>query len=448
MEAQAFVAEETGKYRVTVGEEVGGGELGKQVVQYIADSVTTCHMTPDTDGLTNYRECSRPLDLPNGGTTSIAGYGDLTVAFRSDNGWVRVKLHDVAHAPLLSYNLISLPSLALKGHTYAGDKDGVTLKLKGRKTVHFPLIGKLCRQYGYRPEAKGRVVDTACVEIASGQAKAPTTPTDINTSHCTYGHTHEVLLKKPAEQQGVNLSGKLHEYRGCSMVKGLWNPIARSTHTRADTFCPSRVPAATAPYCRREGVYSGGGRHRRGGVTSRRREDVRLGQRVQPRHHDGGVAPGATRNARGASGRTWSRGREGASGNPTTTSVSPGRSDFRGINGSGSSDDSRTSSESNNSNDSGDLPALVGRPARDLEVFGELSALQSGRTRSQSRGLTMSASYADVLSAYAMRAVVVNKTMEKKATEIERAHDSLLEERLEKEREWLEELERCGAQLD
>ena len=53
------------------------------------------------------------------------------VAFRSDNGWVHVKLHDVAHAPLLSYNLISLPFLALKGHTYAGDIDGVTLKLKG-----------------------------------------------------------------------------------------------------------------------------------------------------------------------------------------------------------------------------------------------------------------------------------------------------------------------------
>ena len=62
--------------------------------------------------------------------------------------------------PLFSY-LVLLPFLALKGHTYAGNKDGVTLKLKGGKTVHFPLIGKICRQYGYRPGAKGRVVDTA-----------------------------------------------------------------------------------------------------------------------------------------------------------------------------------------------------------------------------------------------------------------------------------------------
>ena len=46
-------------------EEVGGGELGKQVVQYIADSAATCNMTPDADGLTNYRKCGRPLGLAN-----------------------------------------------------------------------------------------------------------------------------------------------------------------------------------------------------------------------------------------------------------------------------------------------------------------------------------------------------------------------------------------------
>ena len=152
------------------------------------------------------RECSRPLGRSKVETTSIAGYGE-PVAFRSDNRWVHVKLHHVAHALLLSYSPISLPSLALKDHTYAGDKDNVTLKLKGGETVHFPLIGKRCRQYGYRPEANGRVVDTSCPVNAPRQAKAPTTATGINTFYCTYGHTHKVLLKKTAEQQEFNLSG-------------------------------------------------------------------------------------------------------------------------------------------------------------------------------------------------------------------------------------------------
>ena len=137
--SKAFVTKKIGKCSVMVGEEVGVGEVGKQVVQYVTDGAATCNTTPDADGLTNYRECSRPLGLANGGTASVADHGDLTVAFRPDKGWMHVKLRHVAYAPVLRYSLISLPPLALKSHTYAGDRDGVTLKLKGGKTVRFPL---------------------------------------------------------------------------------------------------------------------------------------------------------------------------------------------------------------------------------------------------------------------------------------------------------------------
>ena len=164
------------------------------------------------------------------------------------------------------------------------------------------------------------MVDTACAVIAPGQVRAPATPTDINTFHCTCGYTHEVLLKKTVEQQELNLSREFHECLGCSMAKGLRKPIARSMHTRAGALFPSR-DQATAPYYRRGGVYNGGGRGRGGRVKSRWREDRKFGQRVRPRH-DGGVAPGATCNVRGASGRTWSRGRRGVEGNPPTPSVS------------------------------------------------------------------------------------------------------------------------------
>ena len=50
VETQAFVAKETGKCRMVVGEEVGGGELGKQVVQFIADSTAICNMRSYVDG--------------------------------------------------------------------------------------------------------------------------------------------------------------------------------------------------------------------------------------------------------------------------------------------------------------------------------------------------------------------------------------------------------------
>ena len=42
VEAQAFVAKETGKCRLMVGKKVGGGGIGKQVMQYIADIAATC----------------------------------------------------------------------------------------------------------------------------------------------------------------------------------------------------------------------------------------------------------------------------------------------------------------------------------------------------------------------------------------------------------------------
>ena len=348
VESQAFAATEAGKCNAAIDDREGGEALDKQVVQYIADSAATCNMTPDADGLTNYRECSRPLGLANGEEISIVGYGDLTVNFRPDHRWVRVKMNDVAHVPQLSHNLISLPSMTLKGHTYMGDKGGVTLKLKGGETVFFPLVGKLCRQYGFRPEAAGSMVDSACTTIAPGKTKTPTTPTDINILHCTSGHTHEVLLKK--EQQGVNPSGELHECRGCSMARGLRKSIARSTHTGADTLRLSRTPAAAAPYCQRGGVYSGGGRERGGGVKSRRKEGARRGQRVQPRQRSGGVAPGVTRNARGASGRIRSRGSGGAEGYPPTPSASPGRGGasgrIRSRGSGGAEDDTSTPSAS------------------------------------------------------------------------------------------------------
>ena len=121
------------------------------------------------------------------------------------------------------------------------------------------------------------------------------------------------------------------------------------------------------------------------------------------------------------------------------SSVSPGRADFGGID---------ASSDISNSNDSGDLPMRMGRPARDLEVSSELLALQSGRKRSQSWGLIMSASNADALLAYAMRTVEAKSTVEEVAAEMERAHDSLLEECLEKKREWPEKLERRVVLLE
>ena len=141
-EENVFAANATVKCSLRIGEEVGDGELDKQVAQYIADSGATCRMTPDADGPTNYRECSRPLGLANRRKIFIAGYGDLTVTFRFNDSWVHAKLHDVTHAPLLSHNLVSLTSLVQEGHPSAVEESRATLDQKGGGTSAIPLNRK------------------------------------------------------------------------------------------------------------------------------------------------------------------------------------------------------------------------------------------------------------------------------------------------------------------
>ena len=117
------------------------------------------------------------------------------------------------------------------GHTFEGRPTGVVVKLEPERSIVFLLSGTLYSLYGYRVYCSSR--KNACAVLAPGQL--PKKPAiDINNYHDAAGHSHEVLLRKTAEQQGIVLEGKLLECRGYSMAKGLRKGIKQSTHTRAD----------------------------------------------------------------------------------------------------------------------------------------------------------------------------------------------------------------------
>ena len=177
----------------------------------------------------NYRECNLKLRIADGSTRSIEGYGDVRSVFRSGNGLVQVLLTNVAHVPDLRYHLFSLPTLVKNGHTFEGRPSGIVVRLKSEKSIVFPLSGNLYSLYGYRIDERG---ENACAVLAPGQ-QPNKSAIDINDYHCAAGHSHEVLLRKTAEQQGIALEGNLLECRGCSMAKGLRKSIKQSTHTRA-----------------------------------------------------------------------------------------------------------------------------------------------------------------------------------------------------------------------
>ena len=138
-----------------------------------------------------------------------------------------------------------------------------------------------------------------------------------------------------------------------------------------------------------------------------------------------------------------------AEGNPPAPSAPSKRAEIGSVNDSSNSKDDSTSRRDSDSNashtsngssstsgsvSSGDIPALTETKVRRLQHLGKPPELQSRRTRSQSWSWALSESCTDALLAHA-------RAEAKEAEERERVHDLLLEERLEEEREWLDELQ-------
>ncbi|CAN0197419.1 unnamed protein product, partial [Pylaiella littoralis] len=195
------------------------------------DSGSSGHVSFDATKMTNYRPCNKFLRVASGAQLRIEGRGDLLVDFQSGPGQVRVKLMSVAHAPTASYHLLSLPACVKQGHTYNGDSRGITMHLKSGQTLLAPLVGNLHYAYGYR---LGSEIEQTCAVLAPGRLS--TKNVDINAYHRSTAHTHELLLRKSAAQQGVVLEkgSKLLPCVGCSLAKGISAPIHKTTACRSD----------------------------------------------------------------------------------------------------------------------------------------------------------------------------------------------------------------------
>ena len=209
----AFKAEVTGEYGdgfVRMGDEELAWQVGDEVS--ICDTGASNHMTSSTDYTINYRECNLKLRITDGTTRSIERHCDVNFVCRSGNGFlVDVLLTNVAHVPDLRYHLFSLPTLIKNGHLFEVRPTDIIVRLKSERSIVFPLSGTLFSLYGYRVDSSSTA--NACVVLAPG--KPPNKSSiNINDFHCAAGHSHEVLLRKNAEQQGIALEGELQECEG------------------------------------------------------------------------------------------------------------------------------------------------------------------------------------------------------------------------------------------
>ena len=188
-------------------------------------------MTPSADDMVNYCEGGGVVRIADGRTMPIEGIGKLQMSFWSGKDWVQVVLPNVAHVPLLGYNLLSLKRMADRGHKYVGEKKRVTLHPKNGMTLFGPSVGKLNYFSGFRRPLD--LSNPALATIATGNIPSAL-PVDINTFHTSRGPVHEKSLRSTAKQLGGVLEVSLRKHKGCSVAKGLGKSIGRTTSTRVD----------------------------------------------------------------------------------------------------------------------------------------------------------------------------------------------------------------------
>ena len=89
--------------------------------------------------MVNYREDGGVVRNNDVRAMPIEGIGNLPMSFWSGKDWVHVVLPNVAHVPLLGYNMLSLKRMSDRGHKYVGEKKGMTLHLKMERLCLVPL---------------------------------------------------------------------------------------------------------------------------------------------------------------------------------------------------------------------------------------------------------------------------------------------------------------------
>ena len=177
----------------------------------------TCHI--HLPGMINHREANAIMRTASGIRYPIKGYGDLPLTFRSSCGEVPLLPCNVAHVPSLSYHIIFLRVAAVNGHTYTGNKNGVTVKFKTGETLFFPSVGRLNFLYANRPGALDD--ENANAVVAPGPEPGNRgTPVDINAFHAAHTHAHEESPAQGGQADGYHPQGRAARMQGLHNGEG------------------------------------------------------------------------------------------------------------------------------------------------------------------------------------------------------------------------------------
>lgn len=151
------------------------------------------------------------------------------LVFRSGSDRVSANLLNVAHVPKFNHHLFWLRTTTRLDHRYKGTGGGIEVRLNSGREKYTLVSGNLSYLYTFKRGPLGvpanNSVEEACAVRAPGQMPAPTT-VDVSSYHCVHGHSHEVALRKIAEQLSPASSGSARDAR---RQRGSKSPRGRPT---------------------------------------------------------------------------------------------------------------------------------------------------------------------------------------------------------------------------
>eukprot|EP00903_Cladosiphon_okamuranus_P018790 g17286.t1 len=199
------------------------------VMVFLGDTGAAIHGIKSGEHVYNRRPplaAERFLQTANGECMEVLFFGDLDVNFHSDMGAGMedriVTLENVAVAPGLMYNLISLSQLQRQQSILL---DATGAWLLGNR-VHFSLLGNGNYIQGtrVRPGEPNSAPAMAAAVIRPGKQKCM----NINDLHHALAHRNAATLKETAKQLGIKVTSLLEFCDFCAEAKGFKVSVPRS----------------------------------------------------------------------------------------------------------------------------------------------------------------------------------------------------------------------------
>jgi hypothetical protein len=229
-EGRKFYHKTGSRFCSFVGNQANKGQIQAYITSsssagtsWVVDSGCSDHMTPAASALETYTPSDRKILTASGSAMSCQGEGTSTI----QAGTSQVRLSNVLHSNSLSENLLSVSSLADKGHVTLFDKNNsytVTLGPAVNKSIeslrtHAFLIGE-------------RIGGLYIAGPTAHAAMAHATPLSRDIWHQRLGHlNYSDLEKLPSLAEGIAFTGAPDP----DCVACIKHKTKRSSHPSSDT---------------------------------------------------------------------------------------------------------------------------------------------------------------------------------------------------------------------